>query len=256
MYRNPEHLKRLNTKEKLIKKSYKGFSLINLIGLKIIYKIYKIFEILFFGRFDSYLNNLNGVIHIGAYDGIERDVYKKYKVKKVVWIEPNPFAFEDLKKNIISYDNQKAYNYLITDTNNIKYNFKITSGDIGQHSTISQHEELIDMYPDMKIDKEITLEGYTLTEFLKKEKININEYSTLILDVEGAELKVLKGLGNQIENFKFIRVETSEFNLYKDYPLIYDISSYMKKFNFKEIRRIETDQNDYYQKCFDVLYGK
>ena len=39
--------------------------------------------------------------------------------KKVIWIEANPIIFEDLKLKIMQFVNQSAYNYLITDKNEI-----------------------------------------------------------------------------------------------------------------------------------------
>ena len=217
---------------------------------------YKILEILIFSRFDSYLKNKNGVIHIGASDGYERDVYKKYKVKNVIWIEPDPFMFRKLKKNIKRYLNHTAYNCLISDKDNKNYKFKITSNH-GQNSSISElSNEYKLLYPQLKISKTLLLRSITLKKFIELNKIDLKNWEVLIVDVEGAELKVLKGCGNLISRFKFIRVETSEFRIFKNYPLIYQISYYLKKFGFKEVRRLETEQSDYFQKGFDVLYTK
>ena len=253
---NKYQYNRLKNKEALINRSYPGFSLVKIFGLYRINVFYKILEILIFKRFDSYLKNTKGVIHIGASDGYERNVYKKYNVKNVIWIEPNPFMFKILKKNIKSYSNHKPFNYLISDTDNKKYKFKITS-NYGQNSTISEFTDVYkSLYPDTKIVKTINIKSITLKKFVNKEKIDLKNFEVLIVDTEGAELKVLKGCGSLLNKFKFIRVETSEFRMFKNYPLLYQISEYLKKFNFKELRRIETDQSNYFQKAFDVLYTK
>jgi FkbM family methyltransferase len=254
---NQQQFLRLKDKEKFIKRHYTSLNLFKMLDLYKVNIFYKLLDILIFGRFDSYLKNLNGVIHIGASDGYERDVYKNYKVKNVIWIEPDPFMFKKLLKNIKSYKNHKAYNYLMADTNNVKYKFNITSNN-GQNSSIYEMEELKKMYPRdiLKIKKKLLLKSLSFKKFVEKEKIDLKEYPVLVVDAEGAELKVLKGCGNLINTFRFIRVETSEFSLFKNYPLLYEISYYLRKFDFKELRRLETDQSNYYQKSFDILYAK
>ena len=46
---------------------------------------------------NSFLNNVSGVIHIGANSGQEREEYNLYSLD-VIWIEPIPKVFKKLKK--------------------------------------------------------------------------------------------------------------------------------------------------------------
>lgn len=73
----------------------------------------RILKRLYLGPFDIFLKEVNGVIHIGANEGQEREHYKKYGLQKVLWIEADPEAFKKLKKNISQYKNQIALNYLV-----------------------------------------------------------------------------------------------------------------------------------------------
>lgn len=52
------------------------------------------------------------------------------------------------------------------------------------------------------------------------------------IDVEGAELMVLKGMGERIRSFEAIIVETSVNSLFKDGPELRDIIAYMTAHNF------------------------
>jgi hypothetical protein len=56
---------------------------------------------------DDYLRSCSGVIHVGAHTGQERDTYAGYRLP-VIWIEPLPAQFEQLKQNIKVYPNQIA----------------------------------------------------------------------------------------------------------------------------------------------------
>ena len=46
---------------------------------------------------NSFLNNVSGVIHVGANSGQERYEYNLYSLD-VIWIEPIPKIFNKLKK--------------------------------------------------------------------------------------------------------------------------------------------------------------
>jgi hypothetical protein len=69
-------------------------------------------------------------------------------------------------------------------------------------------------------------------------------------------LLVLKGASNLLKYFTYIKVEAADFKLYKNSCLLNQISNYLKKYNFKEIKRIQIDQNKQFGKVFDVLYSK
>jgi hypothetical protein len=64
--------------------------------------------------FERYLDNVTGVIHVGANTGQERDFYAS-KGLRVLWIEPIANLFEELRQNISAYANQHALCALITD---------------------------------------------------------------------------------------------------------------------------------------------
>ena len=242
--------------EEIKKKYYPKFNLLNLLGSKNIKLLVKIINIFFYGRFDSYLNNVKGVIHIGASDGYERNMYKKYKVCKVVWIEADPNIFVDLQKNIKTFKNQEAYNYLLTDVDNKKYKFNITK-DNGQSSSILNMKKLyLKMYPSAKIKKKIILKSSTFETFIKKKFIKLNYYNALTIDTQGSELLILKGMKNLINKFDIIKVEASEFRIYENYPILNELTYFMNNKNFREIRRIETDEDFFGRKTYDILFIK
>jgi len=208
-----------------------------------------------FGKYDNYLQNSEGVIHIGANNGYEKKVYKKYNVKRVIWIEADPFIFKKLQNNIKSLKNHKAYQRLITNLDNKLVKFNIMNNE-GNSSSIYKPKDHLQIVPNVKIVKIINLITTTLKTFIKKESINTDNYDTLVLDTQGSELLILKGAGNVINKFKFISVEVTEFELYKKACFFHQVANYLNKYNFKEIKRNEHwSQSNYYgRKYFDVLY--
>ena len=214
--------------------------------------IIRILKRLYLGPFDSFLKDVHGVIHIGANEGQEREHYNKYDLQKVLWIEADPEVFKKLKENISQYKNQTALNYLVLDNNNKKkFNISNSNGNASSILEFSKHKK---MYPNVKFVKKIFLQSYSLRNIVKKEKINLKNYQALILDVQGSELKVLKGANKLLINFNYIKLECSNFEVYKHNPSIKVISNYLKNYNFKEVKKIKIDQNKSKEEVFDILY--
>lgn len=215
--------------------------------------IYRLLRFFIFGRFDNFLKNATGVIHIGANVGQEREHYKKLGVKSVVWIEADPDVYKILLSNIKQYKNYKAYNFLVTDKDNKKYTFNISNNTSNSSSIFKLKQHKI-IYPDIQYKKKIVLISQTLKKIIVKKNINLNKFKFLVLDVQASELKVLKGAKDVLDKFQYIKLESSEFDLYQKNPLHSEISRYLSKLGFIEVKKITTARNSKRQKTYDVLY--
>ena len=226
--------------------------LINLIISKILFifkgKISQLKDV------NSFLNNVSGVIHVGANSGQERDEYNLYSLD-VIWIEPIPKIFNKLQKNIKRYSKQKAYKYLLTNIDNQDINFKIAN-NAGQSSSILELNLHKDIWPNVEYISSIKLKSSTLKNVIKYEKIDIKKYQALIMDTQGSELLVLKGGSSLLKNFRYIKTEAADFESYKGCCLINDLSKFLNKLGFKEIKRIKFATRKKGGNYFDVLYER
>ena len=203
---------------------------------------------------NSFLNNVSGVIHIGANSGQEREEYNLYSLD-VIWIEPIPKVFKKLKKNIKRYPKQKAYKYLLTNIDNQNINFKIAN-NAGQSSSILELNQHKDIWPKVEYTRSIKLKSSTLKNVIKHEKIDIKRYQALIIDTQGSELLVLKGGSNLLKNFRYIKTEAADFESYKECCLIKDLSKFLDKFGFKEIKKVKFASRKEGGSYFDILYKR
>jgi len=73
-----------------------------------------------------FLRRTKGVIHVGANEGQERDIYARYNLN-VLWIEPLLDVFRILGENISRSPRQTAENYLITDCDDKEYVLHVAS---------------------------------------------------------------------------------------------------------------------------------
>ena len=216
----------------------------------------KFFYFLFFGRFDSFLKECDGLIHIGANEAQERNHYKNLGVKRVIYIEADPEVFKRTTNNIKNYKRYLAYNYLVTDKVNCSYFFNVSNNG-GNSSSIYDLKEHKFIYPEVSYVKKIRLLSQTLSSIVEKHKIKMSNFQALVLDTQGSEFSILNGSKNILKYFKFIKLEASDFQLYSNKKgSINEISIYLKKFEFYEVKRVIIGKNLKGGKIFDILYSK
>lgn len=203
---------------------------------------------------NAFLEAVSGVIHVGANIGQERDLYARYNLT-VVWIEPIPEVFKVLERNLERHEKQKAYNYLITDRDDQEYAFNIAN-NYGASSSILDLELHKDIWPEVQYVGTIRMKGITLASFAKKENIDLTCYDALVMDTQGSELLVLKGAGDLLRNFSFIKTEVPDFESYRGCCQIDDIEDYLKHFGFRERSRHLFATRIGGGAYYDVIYEK
>lgn len=190
-----------------------------------------------------------GIIHIGAHLLEERRDYLRNGVNNIIWIEANPFIFSKIVNTSNNIGFEKCYNLTISDEDGKEYKFNITNN--GQSSSILELEKHKVHHPHIFVSEIITTNSTRMDTFLNNEKIDLENFNFLNLDIQGAELLALKSFGELIKNFKFIYTEVNTASLYKNCAKIEEIDEYLNKFGFK---RIETKMTDY--EWGDALYIK
>jgi FkbM family methyltransferase len=202
----------------------------------------------------EFLKDVSGVIHVGASYGQERDVYDQYKLD-VVWVEPTPRVFKLLAKRIRNHPKQKAFRYLVTDMDDKEYKFHISNNRC-ESSSILEFKDHYELWPDITYVKTIALKGITLTTLCRKEKIDVSKYEALVLDTQGTEMLVLKGVLPILDNFKYIKTEALDFEAYKDGCLVGEIESFMQQHGYREIARRNFALKKGRNHGYDIVYKK
>jgi len=177
------------------------------------------------GKPQSYLKSVKGVIHIGASTGQERTYYSEININ-VLWIEAIPKIYQDLLLNIQSLPKQRAFNYLVDRSNQDNSFFNISSNS-GESSSLLALEDHQTMYPDVAFVDSIQLNARSLDWIIETEGIDLDMYDSLILDVQGAELRVLKGAVTVIPKMRYIEVEVADFRAYNSCPILSEMTQFM-----------------------------
>lgn len=202
----------------------------------------------------EFLREASGVIHVGANYGQERKLYAKYGLR-VIWIEPNPYAFDKLTGNIAAFPRQRACQYLVTDCDDVEYSFHLANND-GVSSSIFDFKLHRDIWPHITYEKTLLLRSTTLASLLDRELIDVRDYDSLIIDVQGAELLVLAGAVPVLSNFTSVKVEVSDFESYAGGCQLADISSFMAQHGYRERSRRKFAEHAGGGSYYDILYQK
>jgi FkbM family methyltransferase len=187
------------------------------------------------------------ILDIGGCEGEESIRYSRiFPLSSIYTFEPLPENQKLIEENIIKYKakNVSLVPFAVSDEEGFSQ-FYVSSGhpenlskdldwDFGNKSSSLLHPENNNLASWLVFEKKINVQTITLVSFLNQNKIK--EVDFVHMDVQGAELKVLKGAKDAIKNIKAIWLEVADMELYKDQPLRVEVENYMKKSNFQIVK--------------------
>lgn len=179
--------------------------------------------------FPKYGIKPNGILHVGANVGEEAPVYLELGIKRQIWIEANPEIYEKLKANISSNPEAVAYNFAAGDEDKMITLHKSNNGS--QSSSILELGTHLQQHPEVHYIGDIEVPMMRLDNYI------FHDCDFLNMDIQGAELLALKGLGEKIKDFKWAYLEVNRAEVYKGCPLVEDIDFYLGAYGFN---RVET----------------
>jgi|SRR5687767_3839057 len=187
-----------------------------------------------------------GVLHVGASEGQEAEAYYQSGVERTMWIEAIPDIFNRLELNIKKYPEATAINACVTDEDFKTVEFNVSSND-GQSSSLLELGTHKIAHPSVHYTHKIEVVTRRIDTLLKG--YDLTGFDFLTIDLQGAELLALKGMGILIDGFKYAYIEVNREELYKGCAMVWEIDEYLKDFE-----RVETKFTD--KGWGDALYIK
>lgn len=203
---------------------------------------------------NAFLRSACGVIHVGANEGQERDVYEAHNLH-VVWIEPIPAVFTKLSANISALPKQTAVQGLVSESCGQVVNFNVANNGGASSSIFDLHLHR-KIWPEIEFTSAIPLTTTTLPDILQSlRSFDFASYDTLVLDTQGAELLVLRGAESILPNFRFISLEAPDFEAYSGCCQLSEIGSFLLDRGFSLIQKVpfatNRDAGTYYNVLFE-----
>jgi FkbM family methyltransferase len=180
--------------------------------------------------------NITGILHVGASEGQEREAYDKCGVKKVVWVEALPNVYDKLVANISSYPGHVALNACVSDEDGKEVTFHESSNE-GQSSSFLELGTHKTAHPEVTYIADHKMVTRRLDTLLLEHQIIdlIDGLNFLAMDLQGAELYALRGMGTLLKQFNYIYIEVNTSEVYKGCAQIDSLDLFMVANQFKRV---------------------
>lgn len=177
-------------------------------------------------KIENKIKKENTIIHVGAHHGDEIPNYKK-QYDRIIMIEADPSSFLVLKEKYQKEPNVELINIGVSDKKE-NISFYRTSNEQSS-SFFKLNDPHIKQFPYVKQTDIINIETDTLDSIIKLNSRN----NVLVIDVQGAELKVLNGALETLKQVKEIRLEINYEETYKGCCLMHEIDEFLYNNGFK-----------------------
>jgi FkbM family methyltransferase len=177
----------------------------------------------------KYNISFKGILHVGAHECEELQLYEKYIDRSnILWVDA---LLDKVIANKNKYENLLIEHAVVSDkVENLKF-YRSNNDQSSSIFNLGLHKQF---HPEVHYVNYYNVETIMLNSILPKYNIN---YNFINLDIQGAELKALKGMESYLEKIDYIYSEVNEDYVYEGCNLITEIDDYLNKFNFK---RVET----------------
>ncbi len=178
-----------------------------------------------------------GVLQIGANNGQEVKKFTTEGIRYGVFVEPLPQAFQQLTVAVSKNLDFVAINALCASKAGQEKIFFV-SEQAGGSSSMLKPTGHLDIHPEVAFNNELILRTSTVDEIIKNLHIEgrgeiASKLDLLYIDVQGAELDVLKGAQEFLNMAKFVFAEVSHGGLYEGDTSIKPILEFLEDYNFK-----------------------
>ena len=179
-----------------------------------------------------------GLIHVGAHEGNEIEMYQRIGCEKVIFIEANPHVFKRLVGRTAGIPGVIVINCVIAARNGVEQ-FYITNFD--QSSSILRLKEHKKYYPGIVETTATQLPCRNLDTLIAEIGEDYRQFNILSIDIQGAELLALGGARQLLSGLKMIYTEVNIEELYEGCALLNEVDGFLGAQGFA---RMNLELND------------
>jgi FkbM family methyltransferase len=172
-----------------------------------------------------------GILHVGAHLAEEQVDYDNAgwsALNPIIWIESQTDLAWKLTE-VLNPNKNKVINATVWSETGKEMTFHVANNsqssslyNLGTHATT---------YPEIKFSSERTVTTVRLDEIIG----DSDDISFINLDIQGAELEALKGLGSRIHHVKWIYSEVNKRSVYEGCAIIGELDDYLKQYSFTRV---------------------
>jgi FkbM family methyltransferase len=192
--------------------------------------------------------DVKGVFHVGAHECEEYPTYLNF-TPNITWVEALPSLIE---KSLTKHPELNIISAVVSDKDDQVVEFNITNNTkCSSMLDLDYHKEI---HPEVVVEKQITLKTKTIQTIYLENNIGEADNNFLVLDIQGAELLALKGMGNILDNIDAIYIEATERPLYEGGCVLEDLDNFLFKLGYtrKYLMLLNSYGNAFYLKTKTV----
>lgn len=186
------------------------------------------------------LDAVRTVFELGARDGTETvRLAERFPAARIFAFECNPAVLERCRHAVAGLGNVKLIEKAVGETNRdvtfypIDPERTITTWRDGNPGASSQFKASGKYPVERYVQDEIQVPSTRLESFI--EQNGIPPADLLWMDIQGAELLALKGMGPYLERVRLIHTEVEFLEIYRGQPLFQDVKRYLNHQGFRLI---------------------
>lgn len=200
-------------------------------------------------RFDT-------IVHVGAHHGQEAFRYQGWGARRVVWFEAVPTIHAILIANLArtskvernwwqrllagtAQTEHVTSQALLADVEGEIFRFHLFNNGGASNSIFELSENGGNVFPGLAETGEmIELKSRRLDDELQRIGVSASSVDALVIDVQGAELKVLKGAPETLKHVKLLELEVSSEEIYTGGVLVGELDAWLLEQGFKRRTRM------------------
>ncbi len=190
------------------------------------------------GWLDRFAVPRTGMIVVGAHAGQELEHYLRAGFARQVWVEPQAGPFAALTARLARAGERvraRAFNVACGESEGVATMYTIENNE-GLSNSLLKPKLHLSEYPEMPAGKPIEVPVVRLDGLLAREGLRVEDYSFLVMDVQGFELSVLKGCPDLLSRgVRAILTEVSVAELYEGCVMMPEMDGFLKRAGFVRV---------------------
>jgi FkbM family methyltransferase len=164
---------------------------------------------------------IKGLVHIGTNNGYEMEWYQKLGITPLLGVEPEPEAFKAFKE---SYPDIPIVNKALGNLNCTAPLY------VSEDSEKSNCLEVA-----MDTCEHLTIDMRRWATLVSTHEVNPTDYNCCVIDVQGMELDVLRGMDEHLDAFEFLVVECSARPIFSGEASAEEVVAFLAKRSWRAL---------------------
>lgn len=174
----------------------------------------------------------SGVLHVGASEGQEIELYHAAGIPKQIHVEALPDVYSRLASKAAAVPGAEAINACISDTPARGVTFNVASNG-GQSSSLLEFGTHRTLHPQVEFVDRLEVNTVRLDQL----PIDWAGIDYLVTDLQGCDLRAIRSAGDFLEQIEAIYAEVYRGEVYLGNDLVKDMDEYLSA---KGFHRVET----------------